>query len=195
MAVLDQSATLTGVTMEIGGRDGGAPQLARAQSFTTAKANLYSVIVKKVTTIGTPTGNLVFEIRTDSSNLPSSTVLATKSFTPAQWNAFSNGEIEVILRCPLAVSTKYWLVSRDDAVESSQPNYYIIDGTLTGETYTGGNNAYSLNNGTSWTAQTYDHYFKTYASEIKSVNGLALASIKSVNGLAIGSIKSINGLQ
>lgn len=32
------------------------------------------------------------------------------------------------------------------------------------------------------------------ASQIKSINDLAIASVKSINGLAIGSVKTRNGL-
>jgi len=47
-----------------------------------------------------------------------------------------------------------------------------------------------------YTGTDYDPYLSvTYsATNIKSVNGLAIASVKSVNGLAIASVKSVNGL-
>jgi len=52
-----------------------------------------------------------------------------------------------------------------------------------------------------YASEGYDGFIKTFSVEVpfgptdlKSINGVAIADIKSINGVAIADIKSINGI-
>lgn len=157
--VVGESMTKIGTAFEIGNREPGATTLSRAQSFVATYANLTSIIVKKLTTTNTPTNSLIFTLEADNAGNPSGTPLATISYTQATWDALENGEVTVLLAYTLVVGSTYWIVAKDNSEASTA--YYNLDGSTSGD-YSAGGQSYSLNSGSTWTAQSgYDLYFKT----------------------------------
>lgn len=111
------------------------------------------------------TGHVLVEIRTDASNLPSTTILAQGSILGNLLTTSQAFYTAYFIDAPtLAAGTKYWIVvyQQDNGTNS----YY---GNLTN-----GSGCYSTITGTSWTSQTGEMRFKTYISTTGLVRGYHL---------------------
>lgn len=156
---IDQYSATTDATAPIG--DSGASEYIEAQGFTPTKSKLTGITFSKAANVGSPTGNFRVSIRTDNSNKPSTTSLASYEFTLAEYNALSNGEVFVSLPCIVTPGALHWIVFYDTVTAEATNNNFRIS-TLTTGTYTGGQRAYSTNAEAAWTLDAVDIYFKTH---------------------------------
>ena len=137
----------TGTSALIG--DLGGTEYWQAQSFQCTAGRLSQITVTLDANAGSPTGDITWEIQTDSSG-PSGSVLQTGTFTPTP---SAQNTIPVTNGIFLAASTTYWLVLYPP--DQSTGNGYKWTGKAVG-TYANGQRAYSTNGGSSWTADAYD---------------------------------------
>ena len=123
---IDQSQTTGNLNYYIG--DSGGTDYNLAQSFIPTQKKFVSFDVNKQTTLGTPTGNLVFELRTNTGSSYSSTILASKTYTLSEWNALSNGINKVQLPAIVDANTTnvYWVTVRNSVTTESNNNAYVI---------------------------------------------------------------------
>ncbi len=121
-----------------------------AQSFTPSSSVSIAQAGVYCAKIGSPTDNIVAEIRSDSSGVPSSTVLAT-SDSVASADISGNAYVHFTFSSPasLSASTKYWLVlKRSGSVDASN---YVVVGMHSGNKYA--SHGVSTYNGSSWSAE------------------------------------------
>jgi len=171
------------------------------QSF----ANVNSIVLNscdfKLSKSGSPTGNATVYIYAHTgtygtSSIPTGSALATsntldvstltgsfvlKTFT------FSGAD-----KITLTANTKYCVIIAYSGGNSS--NQLWLQASSSGSAL--GNSIYY---NTSWHAYTRDVLFHVYGdsavtTNIKNINGLAIASVSNVNGLALASMKNFNGL-
>jgi hypothetical protein len=164
---IDQAQSTQASAQQIGNQGGTNRQ--KAQQFLPTKKNFTGVKFYKGSSVGTPTGNLVFEVVADNANVPSNTVLATKTYTLAEWNALSTGLNTITFNTNLTLtidgSTKYWIKAYSTNPSESTDNYYILGSDGTGS-YTGGLLASSSNAGSTWSTVTNnDLTFQTLYSK------------------------------
>jgi hypothetical protein len=135
----------------------GNGQYAQSQSFTPTKGEIIGVMINKYSaTSGTP-NDLVIAIRTNNAGVPSATVLTSKTYTYAQWNAFSNGMVFVpFTPVALTPATVYHIVM----TAGNTGGIYFL-GNYNSSVYAGGNRCQSITAGSSWSAQTDDLAFQT----------------------------------
>lgn len=192
----DQSQNPT-ITHNINiGDSSGFKACIRWSCGTTAK--LYSVASKFYKAGTGIQDDLIYTIQTDSSGVPSGTVLETITVPKATVNAWSPNDVfhEIMSAKTLSVTsgTTYWLVVDCAARDASNFVYFRYNvGTATGWD---GVRDYSSG---AWQTGGYGdtqapNIIKVFTSDIKSLNGLAIASVKSANGLAKASAWSKNGL-
>lgn len=159
---IDQSQ----VVSDSGGTLGAVDRDARAQQFTPTKKNLTGVVFRKGASTGTYTGNITLTLRTDNADKPSATILATKVYLNAAWEALTNDTDETFATTQtLTIGSKYWIVVQSSTTDDAS-NYTTIRTQGTG-TYAGGISAFSSDGGTTWTTSgvTADFYFKTLYSK------------------------------
>jgi hypothetical protein len=168
----------------------GAP--ARGQTFTASKNYTLSSIKLKLWRLGNP-GTVTVAVKATSSGLPTGDDLSSGTLDGSTFSAISGQWYEFTMtETSLSNATQYAITVTSQNKSGTDTLYVDIESV--GE-YSGG--TYIYNDG-SWHTDTADLMFETYevvTTDIKSVNGLAIASVKSVNGLAIASVKSINGLE
>jgi hypothetical protein len=189
---IDQSSTGTLTGAAFVGADSIGDDYINAQGFTPTKNKITGITFYKNANTGTPTGNFRVSIRTDNSNKPSTTIIASYEYTLAAYNALSTGENFVPLPCLLTAGTLYWVVFYDTTANETTNNRFNIGGFATG-TYAGGQRAYSTNAETNWTLDGFDHYFKVhYAKSTESAtiicNGEKISLSADEDGLLTGAI-------
>lgn len=121
----------------------------RAQSFTNANAFSATCVVIRLSDTGGDVGNFVLQLRSDNSNVPSSTVLASASLAATSIGA-TESNIEICFSTPasgLSASTKYWIVGGADAGGFTMHRD-------TGNPYANGGESLSSNGGSTWGAET-----------------------------------------
>lgn len=179
-----------------------------AQTFipsVTGNLNKVSIVARKT---GTPSGDLVIEIRTTSGGSPTATVLATQNVTVG--SVVDKGITTFTFSSPPALTsgTKYAIcVHNADGLggSPSATNYYSLLVSGSGEDYYGSgiNLYYSSDGGSSWNAQDVtDFAFATEMSVATAGPGLDQFSFVSSNGEFITSntteiaqtfVPSVNG--
>jgi hypothetical protein len=140
---VDQSQTTQNGQLNIGN---GASW--HSQGFTPAVRVINGVSVIKDASVGTPNTNITISIRTDNAGKPSSTVVTSKVYTPAEWEAFSNDWIYIPLTpAILTPATLYWIVL---GATMDVGKYYRVKFINPG-VYSGGTYAVSGDGGANWT--------------------------------------------
>lgn len=150
----DQAAGLENhITSGAGTQDfGTSSQESIGQSFQRSSAETWSAAncSFRVRTEGSPSDNLNFDLRADSSGSPG-TLLATGTIASSSLtDTFAWITVNFSSRYELADSTTYWVTaSRSGALDGT--DYYVLD---VDETlgYTGG--VFKYYNGSSWVART-----------------------------------------
>lgn len=133
-----------------------------AQGFQLTAAETVAHFAFFVTKVGTPTDNLVGELRTDDgTGKPSSTLLASFSVAASSLEAGINLVVFDIAGQALNASTTYHIcITRSGAIHAS--NYYQVHRTTT-NAYTSG--AVSRKGSTTWTADaTVDYAFQVMSA-------------------------------
>jgi hypothetical protein len=120
--------------------------------------------------------DLTVEIRTDSTGVPSGTVVTNGSLTVPASSVGSGSFSEIIAAFAtspsLTASTAYHLVIRQSGGDVN--NYYQVKASSTGG-YASGTAENSVNSGSAWSNQTDDLYFKVYSPAPSSFSvGLAI---------------------
>jgi len=129
--------------------------------FTPTKVKNTKIAIIKAANTGTPTGNVTISIVNDSAGKPSTTTYYSKTYTPSEWNAFSNGYVIFDMPNDLVPGTPYHI--KLDAGAADDSNCYNI-GRDAGNVI---NNVcfYSLD-GSTWTDGARSLNFKTYYAEL-----------------------------
>jgi hypothetical protein len=166
-----------------------------AQSFVPTRSKLTYIVAAKTTTVLSPSGTVTFSIRTDNAGSPSTTSLASYTYTSAQFLALPLGEVNVPLPCLLTPGTTYWWVAADSQAESAG-NYYALVWKATTNPYP------TMKTGdaalTTWsTVANGAMYFRTlYAKPTENVtivcNGEKISLDADEDGLLSGAIIDID---
>jgi hypothetical protein len=141
---------------------GSADRVYRAQQFTPSKKNNSGCVIRKGTGLGTYIGDMVFTLRTDNSDDPSSTILETVTIPNATWEAITvNTDYTIPFTTTLTAGTPYWLTFFSTTTDAS--NYTAL--RQDSSNLYPGLYKYSVD-GTSWTTiGPSDLYFKTLYSK------------------------------
>jgi hypothetical protein len=186
---------------DVWGQTGDSTQ-RQCQAFKVTGNCTVTKIVIKAGKSGSPDGNVFIELSSGASpettmvtngvsddvaasGLPSVPTLNDTDFT------FPDAPV-------LLAGTQYYMVFRRDT-DLDDTNYFWYGDDSSSPSYTDGSTWRYPSSG-AWTeVAAKDAVFEVWGdavtTNIKSINGLAIASVKSVNGLAVADIKSINGLE
>jgi hypothetical protein len=145
------TVTQTGTNSGIG--DAAGVEYAEAQSFIPTGGRLTQFTILLDANVGSPTGNITWEIQTDSAGLPSNTVLQTGSFAPT---ASATNTITVSDGICLSGSSTYHLVLKTVA-QPNDTSYRWHSGTSA--PYANGQHTYSSSPFTSWSTVANDCQF------------------------------------
>jgi hypothetical protein len=155
----------------------------RFQSFTTGSAYTISrVKLKMYKTAGATIGTITVGIRATGSGLPTGSDLCSGTFAGDDITATTSGAAEEItfdMTVPTALDTgtKYAIVVRAPSSTANTSLNVLVDSSS--PAYTGGNNGYSENSGSSWTAQALDWGFETYSGASVTYVDMAVTIIGS----------------
>jgi len=148
---------------------GDSPANWAAQSFTIAAGRLSQITIYLAVSTGTPSGNILWEMRDSISNQPGN-VLQSGSFSPT---ANANNTIAVSNGVRLSASTTYWLVFRPASTQTAGNAYNV--NTSSTDSYGGGSFLRSTNGGSTWTtsANSLDMYCSVTTAAIAVNDALA----------------------
>ena len=160
---IDQSQTTTLGVPRAFGYPGA---LGWAQQFTPTQQKLTGITFRKSSLFGTGiTNNVIISIRTNNAESPSTTVLASKTYTAAQFNALSNTEDIFTELSAILTDANYWIVLTTDANDSTNYARIYYD---SGAGYANGLMKQSAD-GTTWgSSYPGDLYFKTHFAKHSS---------------------------
>ncbi len=170
--------------------DEGGTEKAKSQGFQVA----YGLTVKGVQVYlkknaGTP-GDITVNIETDNTNKPSgSLVHANATATIPAFTTATYGWVtaEFANTFTLSATTTYHLVLKTAAAENDQNYAWAADASS--PSYTSGAQSYSVDGGSTWTADaTKDQYFRILAQET-DVNCMLVTSVGGTQKLYIGTGK------
>lgn len=195
-----ETITTTTSTGNVGGFGQLAGTIQVGQSFTTGAGGTVSSLLYNLRKDGSPT-TLTVTLRTDNSNKPSSTILATEVYvngagiTGTETDYFMPDAVDVVL----APATKYWLMFAPASAGGSGNGYGW--GGDDPDSYAGGINV----RGDDLTSSAPDINRTMRAVivlvdpasgpvNLKKYMGVAKASIKKVAPVAIASIKKLLGV-
>ena len=153
-----QNTTQDGTYANIGNT--GASNYWQKQTFTPTQQKLSAISFMKGSSVGSPTGNMIIEIRN-----PANAIIASVDVEKSTWDSYTNGNVYTIPVFALLDEdvANYSVVFHSDVSETAG-NYYRIYWAATGS-YSGGQQGYSTDNGSSWTLSGADLYFKTHYAE------------------------------
>jgi hypothetical protein len=152
---LDEDST-TGEDGQHALRD-AAGRERQGNGFKVDTTGLLPFIKAKVAKVGTPTGRYWFTIETDSSGLPTGTILATSRKYDISRLPTTSLLVQIVFDSPatLPAATQYHLVLRGDFPISGS-NYMVWRADTSAATY--GNGSKETFDGTSWVADTDDDF-------------------------------------
>jgi hypothetical protein len=139
------ATTQDGVDHAIVGHNGSF-HIWTAQSFQVTAGVLSQFVIKHYANTGSPTGTITWEVRTNNAGVPSSTILASGTYTPV---ASADNTITVLEGIALQASTTYWLNLRPTNVQSAT-NYWGIKLHSSSDEYANGKVMGSVDSGASW---------------------------------------------
>ena len=152
---IDQSQTTISGVYQLGNN---SDKQRLANIFTPTKKNFTGIIFQKNADNGTFTGTVTVSIQATTAGLPNGTVIATSTYTNAQWEALANTtDITLALPCTLTAGTVYAVVFTPSTQDAS--NYAQLEGLA------GAPNIKSSYNGSVWSAVSGSLYFKTLYSK------------------------------
>jgi hypothetical protein len=136
---------------------------AVGQGFQTDVSGPLAFVDAKILRTGTVTGRLWCEVRSDSSGVPSATVLATSDKLDASVVSTTASYARFVFRAPYSVTagTQYHLVVTGDWTQSDG-NYIGLRRDISSPAYTRG--AMSTYNGTTWTTAAWDAALRLYVT-------------------------------
>lgn len=136
-----------------------------AQTFNTTTSHTINIIRLKLWKEGTP-GTLTVSLReTDGSGHPTGTDLCSGTLNGTLLGPDSPGTWQDIIvdECTLTVNTTYAIVCKGTGTDGLNNIHWGLD--TSAATYAGGNELFSSNSGTTWTAHaTYDCMFNIFGS-------------------------------
>jgi hypothetical protein len=140
-----------------------------AQSFSSGAGGLVSLVALSVSVTGSPTDNFIVEIQTDSSGVPSGTVVGTSvsvlaSSLPA---GMGGGWAYFDVAASLSASTTYWIVCRRSG--SRDTTNYAVWQQNSSNVYAGGVPA-TKSSGT-WSTATNDFGFIATLPATATIDG------------------------
>lgn len=159
MLTLDQSFTTYSNQM-------GLPlygNFCEFQTFTCGITDTLSQVNLWLLKIGSPT-NIVIQIQETTGDKPNGSVLASDLILPESIPTGTAGLVSVTFTTPASLTsgTKYAIVLFQEGYAGNSSNAVNCYGYQSGG-YTGGNEGYSTNAQSSWTAElSADLYFATY---------------------------------
>jgi len=156
---IDQSQ----VVSDTSGNVGSVNRKARGQQIIPTKKHLTGIVMRRDTSVGTYTGDVIFTLRTDNgSDRPSETILETITIPNATWEAITaDTDFTVPFSQTLIVGNKYWVITTSSTT-ADDTNYTKIRSQATG-TYAGV--CVFRNDNDTWSITTNDLYFKTLYSK------------------------------
>jgi hypothetical protein len=139
------------------------------QTFIPKQQKFTGVTLYKGTTEGTPTGNLVIELRdVNATGYPTTTIYSSKTFTLSEWNSYANGEVFIPLPAIVTSDENYAIWIRDSNTSELNGNSYAFYYNIAGG-YTNGIQGKYAPLTTTWTLYTaLDYYFKTHFAKLSS---------------------------
>lgn len=154
-------------------------EYAIAQSFQVGSVNqkVKSIQAYLKKFLGTP-GNITVRIETNNAGVPSGTLADSNLSTSI--TAFTTTSYDWVTATftnsgSLTSATTYWLVLKMAA--GSSGNYYTIGTDASSPTYSAGNQAYSTNGGSTWTAESTKDFMFRINGEDTQINDLLITSI------------------
>ena len=157
----EEYTTLTDDAIILGASGGSLFHCSQCFELTKAR-DINKISIYAGTKTGSA-GNVTLEIRTDDTDKPSITVLATKTVTMASITINSWNEFEFPAPVSLSATTKYWIVAYSDQIAGVSPNF-SWKGLVAGD-YAKGHSAVSADAGTNWNGYlTRDFSFKVHFS-------------------------------
>lgn len=153
-----------------------------AQSFLGIGGTITQITLAFITNLGSPTGTLTWEIRTDNAGQPSTTVLDTGAFTPV---ASSTNTITVTSGVVLTTGTTYWIVLKPTTAQALNTGWRWQKNNV--GTYPNGVGAFTDNGGASWTVPSGDFEFSVTTSAVNPNTELA-QSFTLTDTASIGSV-------
>jgi hypothetical protein len=122
-------------------------QIWGGQGFQVTLGGLFTQATFSFSTnVGTPSGTITWELRSNNAGVPSSTILESGTFTPT---ASATNTITAAGTTSLAESTTYWLILRPTSVQSSGNRWQLNYSTANPYAY---DSAFTTNSGSSWTS-------------------------------------------
>lgn len=199
MAVLKNNTGNTAAAAKFGGGT-SVPRYTASKFVPNATWSVTDIDIRINEDTGSPhlTQNIVVKILGNTGTLPDDgTVLGTATKTGASIGAIGTTftDYNILLSASLVNGVTYW-IALEINTGGSDTNYWSSRAITTAAANNGA--AFDENDTGLWVNNTNDLYYSLNGSvittNIKTVDGLAVASVKTVNGLAIASVKTINGL-
>jgi hypothetical protein len=144
------------------GGNRGTSACWQAQTFTAAvTGHTVSTVKIKACRVGSP-GTFTLSIRTTSNGLPTGSDLTSGNVNANLWSTTPTWISIPVTQYSLSANTKYAIVCRSSNGDAN--NYFCWRCDTTSPSYTGGNRAYSLNSGSSWSADNnQDFMFEVWS--------------------------------
>lgn len=156
---IDQSQILTGGAVGLGDNVIGG-HVKVGQKFTPTKKPQTGVVVRRSTSVGSPTGDVTISIQADVAGSPSGTDLVAKTIPNATWLGITlDTDYSVVFPSTLniTVGNSYWYVYSSSTQDNSNYTQLVRDSGST----TGRKNY----DGTNWNTATGALYFKELYSK------------------------------
>ena len=129
--------------------ESGGVQVWGGQGFQVTQGGRFTqATFSFATNVGTPSGTVTWELRSNNAGVPSSTILESGTFTPT---ASATNTITPAGTTSLAEGTLYWLILRPTNTQSSGNRWQLNYSTANPYAY---DSAFSTNSGASWTASS-----------------------------------------
>ncbi|HYT46233.1 MAG TPA: choice-of-anchor R domain-containing protein, partial [Methylomirabilota bacterium] len=151
------------------------PTSYKAQSFISPFTGRVDKVALKLKKSGSPTDDLIVEVRTDNSNQPSSTILSSTRIAASSLPTSSAFVALDIAENPsLTNGTRYWIVAhRSGTIDLTN---YIVLSINTSDPYPNGKMSNSLDSGSSWSPDNVtDAGFQVTSEAFTNIALLALA--------------------
>lgn len=151
----------------------------KGQTFTAGLSGTLTKVVLRMSNGGAPVANLTASIQAVTASKPNATVLATQTLTPAELGAIPGaaGPVTITFTTPATVTagTQYAIVlSSITACPMGPPSPDLAWVWSGAGSYAGGADAFSLDQGTTWSLTGDDIVFATYV-DVASPQGLGTA--------------------
>jgi hypothetical protein len=133
-----------GTSMRVVGDNAGLDEWA-AQSFQATEGYLSAIDLRLNTSLGSPSGTITWQIRSDNSGNPSGTILDSDLFSPI---VDADNHIPISNGVYLSSGVTYWLVLKCTSVQGSGNAYRFNFNTA--NPYANGSLKRTTNGGSSW---------------------------------------------